>query len=256
MRQLPNLRWVQSLWAGVERLVADLPDARFAIVRLVDPQLAAIMAEAVLAWTLYLHRDMPAYTAQQRRHEWTVRPYRRSHDVTVGILGIGELGEPSARRLLDAGFKVRGWSRSVKALDGIETFAGVEGLPAMLGGCDIVVCLLPLTPQTTGLLDARRLGCLPKGAAVINFSRGPVIDDQALRDALDAGQLRHAVLDVFNQEPLPAASWHWDHAGVTVLPHISGPNDRSTAAKIVADNLKAFRETGIVPAAVDRTRGY
>ncbi|MBU9366046.1 glyoxylate/hydroxypyruvate reductase A [Burkholderia multivorans] len=256
LRTLPALKWVHSVWAGVERLMRDLADSDLKIVRLVDPQLAGTMAEAVLAWTLYLHRDMPRYAAQQARREWQAHDYTRPERKTVGLLGLGALGEASARRLLDAGFNVSGWSRTRKAIDGVTCHAGEGELGAMLQSADILVCLLPLTPQTTALLNRETLAMLKPGASLINFARGPIVDDAALENALDSGALRHAVLDVFATEPLPADSWHWTHPSVTVLPHISAPTDRETASSIVAGNIRRYRETGAIPPCVDRAQGY
>ncbi|WP_246792379.1 2-hydroxyacid dehydrogenase [Burkholderia perseverans] len=256
LRELPNLTWVHSVWAGVERLLADLADMELRIVRLVDPQLAENMAEAVLAWTLYLHRDMPRYAAQQAARQWRPHDYRRPADKTVALLGIGALGEAAARRLVAAGFRVRGWSRTRKTLPGVACYAGEAELPAMLAGADILVCLLPLTPQTHGIVGADALAALPEGAALINFARGPIVDDDALRAALDSGRLAHAVLDVFDREPLPEDAWQWAHSRVTVLPHISAPTDRDTASAIVAANLRRYRQTGEIPATVQRELGY
>ncbi|NUZ06030.1 2-hydroxyacid dehydrogenase [Schlegelella koreensis] len=256
LRAMPNLRLVHSVWAGVERLVADLPDTGLKIVRLVDPQLAATMAEAVLAWTLYLHRDMPRYARQQAARQWLPHDYAPPGRRTVSLLGLGALGAASAAKLLDAGFRVCGWSRSPKALPGVECHAGDHELVAMLGRTDILVCLLPLTPQTRGVVNAGAFEALRRGASLINFARGPIVDDGALRAALDAGRLTHAVLDVFDREPLPADAWQWAHSGVTVLPHISAATDRTTASAIVAANIRRYRESGIIPAAVDRAAGY
>lgn len=256
LRRLPNLRWVHSVWAGVERLVADLADTDLRIVRLVDPQLAETMAEAVLAWTLYLHRDMPRYARQQQSRQWQPLEYVKPCDKTVGLLGLGALGEAAARRLLASGFRVEGWSRSPKSLAGVTTHAGAQGLATLLANTDILVCLLPLTAETRGLLDDAAFAQLRLGASLVNFARGAIVEDEALRRALDAGRVGHAVLDVFPVEPLPADSWHWTHPGVTVLPHISGPTDRATASAIVAANLRSFRERGVIPPHVDRARGY
>ncbi|GAA0753363.1 glyoxylate/hydroxypyruvate reductase A [Ideonella azotifigens] len=256
LRQLPALQWVHSVWAGVERLVAELGDTPLKIVRLVDPQLADTMAEAVLAWTLYLHRDMPRYARQQAEAIWQSQPYVPARQRTVGLLGLGALGEAAARRLLTANFQVRGWSRKHKAIEGVTCFAGDDELQPMLTACDILVCLLPLTPQTTGLLNTERLAWLPRGAQLINFARGRIVDDEALRAALVSGQIAHAVLDVFATEPLPPSEWQWKHPGVTVLPHCSGPTDLGTAAAIVAGNVGNWRQTGELPPAINLGRGY
>jgi glyoxylate/hydroxypyruvate reductase A len=180
LAQLPGLAWVHSLWAGVERLVAELGDFRPPIVRLVDPELARTMSEAALAWTYYVFRDMPLYAAQQRAAQWIQHSYRRPDQTTVGVLGLGELGAAAAARLHDAGFNVAGWSRSPKELPDVTCRSGDDGLAETLAASDILLCLLPLTGETRGLLDTRRLALLPRGAKLINFARGPIIDTPAL----------------------------------------------------------------------------
>lgn len=254
--RLPNLRWIHSLWAGVERIMAEVPDLSVPLVRLVDPELARTMAEAVLAWTLYLFRDMPAYAQNQRAHLWHPLDYRRPETVTVGILGLGELGRAAAARLNAAGFRVCGWNRSARAVEGVECHSGPGGLAHVLGQSDIAVCLLPLTAETRALLNAERLALLPRGAQLINFARGPIVETDALIAALDTGAMKHAVLDVFATEPLPPASALWDHPAITVLPHISAPTDPETAAVLVAGNIGRYRAEGVLPATVDPGRGY
>jgi glyoxylate/hydroxypyruvate reductase A len=256
LRSLPQLLWLHSVWAGVERLLSDLGTSDLKIVRLVDPQLATTMAEAVLAWVLYLHRDMPAYAGQQRQGLWQPRDYVKPQDKTVSLLGLGALGEAAALRLLAAGFKVCGWSRHPKNLENIDCYAGIAELPQMLAKTDILVCLLPLTADTNNLLDADMLAALPEGAALINFARGAIVDDTALLAALDSNKLKHAVLDVFRQEPLAAEHAYWQHPQVTVLPHISAPTDMHTASAIVAANILEYRNSGTLPPTVDARRGY
>lgn len=253
---LPGLTWIHSLWAGVERLVLELGDKAPPIVRLKDPELSRVMAEAVLAWTYYLQRDMPAYRDNQQRALWQELDYRHPREMTVGLLGLGALGTAAAERLRHAGFNVAGWSRSAKAIDGVETLTGDDGLQTLLEKSDILVCLVPLTDATRGLLDAGRLAAMKNGAALINFARGAVIIAEDLIAALDSGRLSHAVLDVFEQEPLPVSSAFWQHPKVTVLPHISAPTSRESSARIVAGNVYTWRETGTLPETVDMARGY
>ncbi|MEO0540761.1 MAG: glyoxylate/hydroxypyruvate reductase A [Cyanobacteria bacterium P01_A01_bin.105] len=250
----PHLQWVQSLWAGVERLLAT--PAPYKIVRMTDPQLAHTMAEAVLAWTLYLHRDMPSYRKQQQERVWQQRPQVLASDRTVGLLGLGKLGQAAAQRLGQQGFRVCGWRRSPSQIDGVTTFWGADGLTAMLRQSHILVCLLPLTAATKGLLDATALDQLPQGAALINFARGPIIVTEALLAALNQGHLSHAVLDVFEVEPLPSQSPLWQHPAVTILPHISAITTKATAAQIAADNIQQFLTGGNSPPGVNRTLGY
>ncbi|WP_136659040.1 glyoxylate/hydroxypyruvate reductase A [Nitratireductor sp. XY-223] len=253
---LPNLEWVHSLWAGVERIVAELPVDGPKIVRLEDPQMAKTMAEAVLAWTLYLHRDMPLYRRQQEAREWKMHELPLPSQRNVGILGLGNLGRVAAGRLLEQEFNVCGWSRSGTRMEGVETFGGSEGLDRLLAKADIIVVLMPLTGETRGLLDASRLSGMKPGASLINFARGPIVDTRALLEQLDRGHLNHAVLDVFDREPLPHDSPLWSHPAVTVLPHISGPTNRTTASAIVARNIAAYFANGTIPDGVDRLRGY
>ena len=256
LRALPRLKWVHSLWAGVERLVAELPHDGPKIVRLADPQMAETMSEAVLAWSLYLHRDMPRYARQQNEKLWLEHPLKAPDERTIGILGLGKLGQAAALRLKGNGFQVAGWSRSEKVLDGIETYHGAKGLKTLLKHTDILILLMPLTEDTHGLIDKEALALLPKGASLINFARGPLLDTDALRGALDNGHMSHAVLDVFDKEPLPEADPLWSHSKVTILPHISAPTTPATASKIVAENLGTFLRTGNIPESVDRGRGY
>lgn len=253
---LPNLKWIHSLWAGVERIMNELISPSFSIVRLTDPDLAETMSEAVLAWSLYLHRDMPTYARQQREKLWMELPMVKARDRKVGVLGLGALGRVSVKRLFQNGFNVSGWSRSPKQIDGINCFHGEEGLTSLLSQSDILVCLLPLTPDTKGLLNEQRLSYLPKGASLINFARGPIIDDQALLRRLEQGHLSHAVLDVFMQEPLPVQHPYWLHDNVTVLPHISAPTHPISASKTVADNVHRYRLDGTIPVSVNPMLGY
>ncbi len=257
LASLPELALVQSTWAGVEAIIPAVPDG-VAIARMVDPQLAATMAEAVLAWTLYLHRDMPRYARQQRAGEWIEHPLVRTSDRRVGVVGLGALGTAAARTLAGHGFDVAGWSRSAKRIDGVACFDGDGGLRALLGRSDIVVNLLPHTAATAGLFDADAFAAMPAGGSLINFGRGQTVEDDALLAALDRGHLDHAVLDVFDVEPLPTEHRYWGHGSVTVLPHISGPTSVDTAAVIAAENVRRFIATGELPvdALVDRARGY
>ncbi len=256
LQQCPNLIWVQSLWAGVEKLVATFQQTDIKLVRLIDPGLANTMAEAVLTWSLYLHRHMHIYRLQQLNHTWQPLPYVAPEDRIVTLLGLGELGRSAAERLIQQGFQVRGWSRQVKQIQGVHCFHGSEQLQAALDGADIAICLLPLTPQTQGLINTPRLGMLKPGACLINFARGAIVDDQALLAALESGHLAHAVLDVFMTEPLPKDHPYWRHQQVTVLPHISAQTRADTACKVVARNITQYRRDAVIPDAVDFTRGY
>jgi glyoxylate/hydroxypyruvate reductase A len=254
--ELKSLQWVQSLWAGVERLLTDLPQAEFGIVRMIDPNLSSTMAEAVLAWTLYLHRDMPEYLIQQKNKIWQQNELIEIKDRNIGLLGLGNLGRASAEKLYLNGFNVYGWSRNKINIQGVKCFSGPKGLQKMLQNTDILISLLPLTDETDSLLNYENLGLLPSGASLINFSRGQIIDDNALLHHLESKHLKHAVLDVFNTEPLPKNNKLWDSPNITILPHISAPTNIRTASKIVVNHLLQYFETGRIPKTVIRSRGY
>jgi len=253
---LHNVQWIHSVWAGVERLVAELGEGAPPIVRLIDPQMSRTMAEAVLAWCYYLQRDMPLYRQQQEKKIWRPLAYRPPSSLTVGLLGLGVLGQASAQKLLAADFNVVGWSRSAKDDLDIETFTGENGLNAMLAKSDLIVALLPLTKQTHYLLNKERFAVMKKGAGLINFARGAIIEPQALLDALQQDIIAHAVLDVFINEPISQDCPYWHHPKITVLPHISAPTPLSSAAAIIARNVAHWRQSGAIPATVDMSRGY
>lgn len=256
LQTLPNLVWVHSVWAGVEKILQSPVTHNFSIVRLVDPKLSQTMAEAVLAWTLYLHRDMPEYAAQQAKAVWQPLPYISASERTVGVLGLGELGKEAALLLAKLGFNVIAWSRSQKTIDQIETFSTSGGLDRVLGRSDILICLLPHTPATENLLSFENLSKLKPGAKLINFARGRIIDDEALLYDLNRGHIQHAVLDVFAYEPLPVSHTFWTHPKVTVLPHISAPTTVQSASEIVAQNVRNYRHLRVLPDTVNTQLGY
>ncbi len=242
---LPRLQLIQSLWAGVDRLLADatLP-AGVPIARMVDPAMNAAMAETVLWAVLSLHRGFFEYARRQRQARWQVHTQRRANEVNVLVLGQGQMGRAAAARLVQQGYTVMGWRR-----DGAP-------LAPLLRRAHVVVNLLPLTPDTLGLLDAAFFAALPPGAAIVNLARGAHVVDADLLAALDGGRLRHAVLDVFHTEPLPPEHAYWQHPRVTVLPHAAAITDPRSAAAVAAANLRAARAGQPVAHLVDRTRGY
>jgi len=253
---LPQLKWLQSLWAGVDTLLASELKSNIKIVRLTDPQMAETMSEAVLAWCLYLHRKMPAYNELQKSREWRTLPLDMPQQCRISIFGLGKLGARAAQRLQQNNFTVQGWSRSLKSIDNVQTFAGEDGLQQILPLTDIAVILLPRTTNTENMFDASLLQQLPYGASLINFARGHLIVDDDLLNSLDSGQLDHAVLDVFRHEPLPEQHRFWDHTAITVLPHISAPTTIETAAKLAASNIDQYLLKGLIPDSVSRDRGY
>jgi len=256
LQGLPGLRLIQSLWAGVDRLLDDpsLPDVPLA--RMVDPAMSAAMAETALWATLSLHRRFFDYAQQQRDRHWYPLPQRRADEIEIAVLGMGQMGRTCARRLLETGYRVTGWNQHGGAIAGMALEHGLEALWPLLARSDIVINLLPLTPQTADLLDRRFFAAMRRGAALVNLARGGHLVEADLLQALDRGQLDRAVLDVFRQEPLATDHPFWCHPRVTVLPHSAAATDMRSAASIVALNLQALRDGRPISHLVQRKRGY
>ena len=250
-----RLKAVLSLWAGVEGIVGN-PTLAVPLCRMVDPGLTRGMVEWVAAHVLRYHLGTDAHVLGQDgvwRHG-VVPPLAAER--TVAVLGLGELGRAVAVTLHGLGFDVVGWSRRASELAGVRTYAGEDGLAAALAGAEILVTLLPATPDTEGLIDARRLAMLPEGARLINPGRGGLIDDAALLAALDRGHLAHATLDVFREEPLPAPHPFWAHPRITVTPHVAAETRPETAAETVAENVRRGEAGLPFRYVVDRAAGY
>jgi glyoxylate/hydroxypyruvate reductase len=222
-----ELRLIQSLWAGVDRLLADatLP-ADVPIARMVDPMMNRAMAETAAWAVLSLHRRAFDYAAQQRQTQWRPLPQKRAGEVAVLVLGLGQMGRTAALQL------------------------------AALGAADVVVNLLPLTDDTRGLFDRTRLAQMRQGASLVNLARGAHVIEKDLLVALNSSHLAHAVLDVFDAEPLPATHVFWFHPRVTLWPHAAAQTDLRSAAAVVASNVEAVRRGETVAHLVDRSRGY
>lgn len=254
--QMKNLIWVQSLWAGVEKLLQDSPDASFDIVRMVDPKLADTMAQSVLAWTLYLHKGMPVYKQQQMQKIWKQHIETVPEEKNIAVLGLGNLGHSSVLKLKENGFNVSGWGRSKKEIQGVTTYHGDAGLLQILKGADIVICLLPLTKETNNLLDKKKLDLLAPNTALINFARAKIIDYKYLLEKIENSELSHAVLDVFENEPLENNSALWDDPNITILPHISAPTNMKSASKIALKHISEYYQKDISPTFLDKNKGY
>jgi glyoxylate/hydroxypyruvate reductase A len=254
--RFPNLALVTNLGAGVDSLLGrdDLPDVP--ISRQQDAGMVALMTSYVLFAVIRYARDIHVFERAQRRRQWQYVYPRALGDVTVSVLGLGELGEPAALALAGLGFDVRGWSRTAKSIDDVQCSAGLDTLDDLLAQTEILVVMLPLTPGTRGLLDARRLSLLPRGAKLVNVSRGAVVDEDALLSALQSGHLAEATLDVFTVEPLPADHAFWGMENVLITPHLASITVPQSAAREVAESIRRVR-AGLEPLhRVDPRRGY
>ncbi len=249
----PRAKAVLNLWAGVEGVVGN-DTLTIPLCRMIEPGLTEGMVEWVTGMVLRHHLGLDRYV--QGRAGWDPVFPPLARDRTVGVLGLGELGAASATAFASLNFRVLGWSRSAKRLDNIETFAGEAGLTDVLSRAEILVLLLPLTGATEGLIGADALARLPEGAVLINPGRGPLVDDDALLAALDAGRLAHATLDVFRTEPLPEDHPFWTHPAVTVTPHVASATRPVTAARAVAENVRRGEAGEPFLGLVDRARAY
>jgi glyoxylate/hydroxypyruvate reductase len=257
LASLPNLRLIVGLGAGIDHLSGDPTLPRHVpVARLVDPYMTDAMSEFVTLSVLRLHRQDLDYLAQQRAESWVEREQKNGAERSVGILGFGTLGQDAGRKLRALGFAVAGWSRSPKDITGFATFAGPEGLAAMLARSEILVCLLPLTQATEGILNAATFEHLPRGAGLVNAGRGGHLVEEDLIPALDAGQLSGAVLDVFRREPLPPSHPFWHHPRIIVTPHVAAETHPPTAAAIIRDAIRCHESGQPVPNVVDLARGY
>jgi glyoxylate/hydroxypyruvate reductase A len=254
--RFPNLEVLFLTGAGIDHVdYAGIP-ATLPLVRMVESGIVGGMIEYVTLAVLSLHRDWRGYADQQRARSWTPHRVRPASSRRVGVLGLGVLGCAVLERLHGFGFSCAGWSRSPKRIEGVECYAGPEGLQAFLARTDILVCLLPLTGSTRGMLAQPLFDRLPRGAAVINVARGGHLVQEDLLRALDQGQLSCAVLDVCEPEPLPPEHPFWTHPKVTLTPHVASMTQPETAVDAVLDNLRRHREGLPMIGLVDRARGY
>ena len=257
LKQFQNIRAIFSMGAGVDRLLLDpdLPE-HVPLVRMADPGLAVFMKEYVLMRVLHYHRDMPTYEQQQRTALWRQLPPRATCERRVGVMGVGEIGGACARALAELGFEVRGWARSRREILGVKVLAGPGRLREFLSGIEILICLLPLTAETRGILNAEHLALLARGAWLINLARGANLVEADLLQALDSGQLAGATLDVFATEPLPSEHPFWRDPRITITPHASALTRPETAVPRLALNIMRERAGGPLFDLVDRTAGY
>lgn len=255
--QQPRLKAMFSLGAGVDGLLAmpTLPRG-VPLVRMEDAGMAAQMVELALYIALREFRGMRIYREQQAHGQWAPRAARARGDFRIGVLGLGVLGGAVARALAEFGFDVIGWSRATRDVPGVHTTSGRDALDALLARSELLLLLLPATADTEGLIDRARLARLPAGAAIANLSRGELVDEHAVLDALDSGQLAAAYLDVFRNEPLPAAHPFWQHPRVEITPHVAALTDVGIACEQVATKIRRLQAGQPVTGIVERGRGY
>lgn len=252
----PNLEVLFSAGAGVDQFdTAALPPG-VPLVRMVEPGIIDAMVEYATLSVLALHRDFPAYREQQRAGIWEEIRVRPASTRRVGVMGLGVLGQAVLERLSAFGFALSGWARSPRSIPGVACHAGPEGLPGFLAACDILVCLLPLTPETRGILDRRLFAALPRGAGLVNVGRGAHLVVADLFAALDEGQVSAALLDVAEPEPLPPEHTLWRHPRVWITPHIASQTHPETAVEAVIANLRRHARGEPLVGAVDLGRGY
>lgn len=257
LKRYPNLKAIFSMGAGVDHIFLDrdLPKG-VPVCRIKDTDLTAQMSEYALYGVLHYHRHMADYAKAQSQSTWRKFPRGDTTRTDVGVMGIGEIGGDTARKLAALGFRVHGWSRTPKSIPGVTGYHGLDQLPAFLGKCTYLVCVLPLTSATEGILNARTFAQMPKGSFLINMARGRHVVDAELIAALDSGQLGGAMLDVFHKEPLPSDSPLWLHPKIIVTPHIAGDLNPRTCAMQVAENIKSHRKGGSLKNVVNPAAEY
>ena len=253
----PNLKAIFSIGAGIDHFRSDpeLP-RHLPVARMLEPALTAGMSEFVVLAVLHHHRAMGDYARQQRERVWRVRPQAPAARRRIGLLGLGALGRDAAAKLLSFGFPVSAWSRGPKRVTGVNCRHGGAGLRALLADSDILVCLLPLTAETAGILSAETFARLPRGAAIVNVARGGHLVEDDLIPALDSGHLSGATLDVFHTEPLPPEHAFWTHPKIVLTPHAAAATLPETAALAVAENIARCEAGEPLRGAVDWDRGY
>ncbi|HKB53226.1 MAG TPA: glyoxylate/hydroxypyruvate reductase A [Ramlibacter sp.] len=252
----PQLKGIFNMGAGVDALLKLRLPPGAVVVRIDDGGMAVQMAEYVSYWVIRWFREFDAVGAEIASGRWSFRKPLQRADFPVGVMGLGVLGERVATTIARFDFPVLGWSRTPKDLPGVRSFAGAQQFEEFLAATRMLVCLLPLTSQTQGIINARTLGRLRPGGYVINVARGSHLVDQDLIAMLDSGHLAGAALDVFRTEPLPAEHPFWQHPKITITPHMSARTLREESIAQIAGKIRALERGEPVAGVVDPNRGY
>lgn len=256
LRQLPELKVIHSMGAGIEHLNLEEIGTDYQICRIVDQHHKQGMLNYLQWGVLYYQRSFDVYLQQQQQHIWRQWPQKNEHDVCVGILGLGELGAYVAQHLAAAGYQVRGWSKSLKNIERVDTFAGWSELPAFLAETQILINLLPVTPETKQILSDQTFRQLPQGAAIINSGRGAHLNVDDLMKSLESDHLRGAILDVFEQEPLPKEHPLWTTPKVVMTPHVASHAPLDVVVQQILENdRRVLRQQPLINT-VDYLKGY
>jgi glyoxylate/hydroxypyruvate reductase A len=256
IERLPNLEVIFSIGAGVDQLDLGAVPEDVRVVRMIESGITRTMTEYVAMAVLALHRDLPLYLAQQRQGRWEPQHVLLARERSVGVMGLGELGLAALAALRPFDFRLNGWSRGVRDVPGVNCYAGREELGPFLAACDILVCMLPLTAETRGVLNRDLFRKLPRGARLVNVGRGAHLVQEDLLEALESGHLAAAVLDVTDPEPLPADHPLRGHPAVFITPHLAGVTRHETAIHPLLENVRCLAAGMALEGEIDRTRGY
>ncbi|WP_022951416.1 2-hydroxyacid dehydrogenase [Leucothrix mucor] len=255
LKRYPNLRSILSLGAGMEHLLSDPELPEVPLVSLGDPAMAREMSNYALYWVMNAHRHYPQYRSQQNNQYWQPLDVTPAERFNVVVLGLGRIACEVARTVQQAGFNVKAWDFKPKTAEGIDTYSGMEALPTLLKPVDVVICCLALNSRSEQLINAAFLKLMPRKSHLVNISRGAIVDEAALLQALDKVQISSAALDVFSAEPLPKESRLWRHPKVAITPHIAGPTQPETAVRVIAANIMRMEQGELPEPIFDRSRG-
>lgn len=257
LKPYDNLKLISATGAGVDHYLLDPEFPRhLPLVRIVDQSFAARMADYVTSWVMFHHRDIAHYLEAQKRHEWAFKVMRPAAEVSIGVMGLGQMGALTAARLAALGYDVRGWARNPHEIEGVACFAGEAGFRPFLEKTEILINLLPLTPHTRGILSSQTFAEMPTGGVLISAGRGGHMIEADIMAALNGGQLRAATIDAFQTEPLPPDHAFWDQRGLYVTPHCSSTASLETTVDGFAENVRRFRQGRPLQNLVDYEQGY